>query len=113
MKLNGFIKRAFFFLAAFAVGITATGLLFGFQAPRFGHRHREGKRQYIQDLKVQVAALTAQNAELSEHLQRHQLDVNHACGMGMGTDEGMKMGELPFASPPTAPRAPAAQHNHK
>jgi len=112
MKLNGFIKRAFFFLAAFAVGVTITGLLFGFTAPRFGHKHREGKRQYIQDLKVQVAALTAQNAKLSEHLQRHQLDVNHACGMGMDSDEGLKMGELPFACPPMPPQPPA-RHDHK
>jgi|GEM_PF-2188571 len=113
MKLNGFIKRAFFFLTAFALGITATGLLFGFTAPRFGHKHREGKRQYIHDLKVQVAALTAQNAELSEQLEKHHSDVNHACGVGTGSGDGWKMGELPFASPPTVPRAPAAPHKHK
>jgi len=96
MKTNGFIKRAFFFLTAFAVGITVTGLLFGFTAPRFGHRHREGKRHYVRELKVENERLKTEILEL-----KHQLET------------GESIGE--FAPPPPLPahKAPPARHDHK
>jgi len=96
MKLNGFIKIALFFFAAFAVGITATGLLFGFTAPRFGHKHREGKRQYVRELKVENERLKTEIFELKQQLET-----------------GESSGE--FAPPPPWPpqKAPPARHDHK
>lgn len=99
MKLNGFIKRVFFFLAAFAVGVTMTGLLFGFQTPRFVHRHREGKRQHIQQIKAENERLRMENLELKQ-----QLGSVHAVEAVPPT---------PPPPPPPAVKLPAAPHNHK
>ena len=101
MKLNGFIKRAFFFLAAFALGITVTGLLFGFSAPRFGRKHREGRRHYVQQLQAENERLRIENLELMQQLKSR--------GQGMAFDRAPGSMEDVFAPPPQ----PTVRHDHK
>jgi len=107
MKLNGFIKRAFFFFAAFAVGISITGLLFGFQAPRFGHKHREGKRQYVRELKVENERLRAELEQSKRGLPVY--------GLNPPNDEEILPAECYIEIGPAQKARPSApaRHNHK
>ncbi|MBA3769580.1 MAG: hypothetical protein H0X08_03645 [Blastocatellia bacterium] len=104
MKLNGFIKRAFFFLAAFALGITATGLLFGFTAPRWTRGHRGHKKQCVKKLKAENERLLTENWELKRELEEHLYGEPHGHGRGDGAGT--------IVPPPTVPIAPVAPHNH-
>jgi hypothetical protein len=106
MNFNGFIKRAFIFLAAFAVGITATGLLVGFDFPKWGRGHRGHKKHYVKKLKAEKQRLEAENEELRRELELHRSGEAHGAGIPLPPPPPM----APLPPPPRLAKAPHA-HN--